>query len=188
MLAKALEARGHGKERSVRETISSEYLYACDARLAFGQRAGFVDNQGIHLGESFEGFGVANEHAGMRAAAYGDHDRHWRGKAQGAGAGDDKYRDRSDQSVRKARLRTEQHPSEKCQNRRGNYRGHEISSNLVGQTLHGRAATLRFADPLHALRQHGFAANTLGLHDEAATRVQRSDDDYVPPGFVYGND
>ena len=46
------------------------------------------------------------------------------------------------------------------------HRGHEPGGNSVGQSLNRRAAALRLADHLDDLRQHGFAADTLGAHDE----------------------
>ena len=91
VLAKSLEARGHGKQRIVREGVSGENAYACDAGLAFGQRAGLIDDQRIDSSERLEGFCVADEHTGLRTAAYGYHDGHWRGETQGARAGDDEH-------------------------------------------------------------------------------------------------
>src|SRR5258708_7496719 len=127
------------------------------------------------------------KHAGLCAAAYGYHDGHWRGEAQGAWASDDENGDSGNQRVRKAGLRTEEHPSEKCQNSSCNYRGDEVSGNLVRQALHWRAAALRFADQLDDLGQHGFAADALGFHDEAAAGVQRAPNDFVADRLVHGH-
>ena len=50
--------------------------------------------------QGFEGLGVLDQHAGCRAPARADHDRHRRGQAQRAGAGDDQHRHGVDQGVR----------------------------------------------------------------------------------------
>ena len=80
------------------------------ARPAFGQRAGLVDHERVHLFHPLDGFRVLDEHAGLRAAADADHDRHRRGEPERARAGDDQHRDRIDDRVREPRLRPEPHP------------------------------------------------------------------------------
>ena len=67
--------------------------------LALGERAGLVDDQRVHLLHDLQRLGVLDQHAGLGAAADADHDRHRRGQAQGARAGDDQHRDRVDQGV-----------------------------------------------------------------------------------------
>ncbi len=73
-------------------------------RLALGQGAGLVDDERVDLLHVLERFGVLDEHAGLRAAADADHDRHRRGEAERAGTGDDEHRDRGDEAVGEARL------------------------------------------------------------------------------------
>jgi hypothetical protein len=53
---------------------------------------------------ALERLGVLDQHAGLRAAADADHDRHRRGEAERARAGDDQHRDGGDQRVGEARL------------------------------------------------------------------------------------
>ena len=48
--------------------------------------------------------------------------------------------------------------------------GHEVGGHGVGQALDRRAASLRFADHAHDLREQGVGADALGAHDEAAGR------------------
>ena len=55
-----------------------------EPRLAFGQRAGLVHDQRVHLLEGLERLGVANQHPRRRAAAGADHDRHRRRQAERA--------------------------------------------------------------------------------------------------------
>ena len=95
---------------------SSRLVEACrrhdrgDRRPAFGQRAGLVDDQRVDLLQPLQRLGVLDQHAGLGAAADADHDRHRRGEAERAGAGDDQHGDRGDQRVGEARLRAPDRP------------------------------------------------------------------------------
>ena len=104
-------------------------------RLAFGERAGLVHDERVHLREDFERLGVLDEHAGGRAAAHADHDRHRRGQAERAGTGDDEDRDGVDERMGQARLRAEQRPDDRRKGRDGHDRGHEPRGDGVGQPL-----------------------------------------------------
>ena len=75
------------------------------ARLAFGQRAGLVDDQRVDFLEALQRLGVLDQHARGRALADADHDRHRRREAERAGAGDDEHRDRGDQRIGEGRRR-----------------------------------------------------------------------------------
>ncbi len=86
-----------------------------DLGLAFGERAGLVDHDGVDALEPLQRLGVADQDSGMRAAADADHDRHRGGKPQRAGTGDDQHRDGGDQAEREARLRPERHPGRERQ-------------------------------------------------------------------------
>jgi hypothetical protein len=78
---------------------------AIEGRLAFGKRSRFVDEDGVDLAQLFDGGSVAKQHALRGGLAGGDHDRHRRGQAESARAGDDQYGDRIDQPEYRARLR-----------------------------------------------------------------------------------
>ena len=73
-----------------------------DLRLAFGERAGLVDHERVDLFHALERFGVLDQHAGLRAAADADHDRHRRREAQRARAGDDQHAHCRDQADRRS--------------------------------------------------------------------------------------
>ena len=96
-----------------------------DARPAFGQRAGLVDHERIDLLQALQRLGRADQHAGARALADADHDRHRRREAERAGAGDDQHRDRGDQRIGERRGRSPDRPGRECQQRDGDHRGHE---------------------------------------------------------------
>ena len=87
---------------------------AVDLRLALGQRARLVDHQRVDLLHPLQRLGVLDQHAGLRAAADADHDRHRRREPERAGAGDDQHADGGDQAEGQARLGSERRPGRKC--------------------------------------------------------------------------
>ncbi len=70
--------------------------HAIDFGLAFGERAGFVNDQRIDLGESLQRFRITDEDAGVRAATDRNHDGHRRGESQRAWASNDQHGDCGD--------------------------------------------------------------------------------------------
>ena len=147
-----------------------------DGRLAFGQRAGLVDHQRIDLLHALERFGVADQHAGLRAAPDADHDRHRRREPERAGAGDDQHRYRGDQAIGEARLRPETSPGREGDQGGRDHQRHEPAGDLVGEPLDRRARALRLRHHLHDLRKQGVAADLVGAHDEGAALVDRAAD------------
>ena len=101
--------------RSTSSSVTRSRDDALEGRPALGQRAGLVDDQRVDLAQVLDRRGVAEQHALRRCVAGGDHDRHRRGQAERARAGDDQHRDRVDQAVDPARLRPEQAPDEERQ-------------------------------------------------------------------------
>ena len=136
------------------------------ARFAFGQRAGLVDDERVDLFHPLDRFGVFDQHAGLRAASDADHDRHRRGESERARTGDDQHGDRIDDCVREARLRSEPDPRDESEQRDREDRRHKPAGHLVGQPLNRRAAALRLRDHLDDLREHGVAADALGFHEK----------------------
>ena len=88
------------------------------ARLALGERAGLVHHQRVDLLEHLERLGVPDQHARARAPADAHHDRHRRGQAQRARAGDDQHRDGVDERVGQPRLRAPAAPTPRTSRRR----------------------------------------------------------------------
>ena len=84
-----------------------------DLRGAFGERAGFVDEESVGGGEALEGGGVFDEDAGLRAAANGGHKRDGRGEAERTGAGEDEDGDGVEQGGEETRRGGEEKPSGK---------------------------------------------------------------------------
>ena len=153
-----------------------------DFRLAFGQRAGLVDDQRVDLLHALQRLGILDQHAGLRAAADADHDRHRRRQAQRAGAGDDQHAHRRDQAVGEARLRPERRPGGKGNQRAPDHRRHEPAGR-PDRPAAGSARALRCAWPPSARSAPASVsrADLVGAHHEAAALVERAADDALRP-------
>ena len=114
------------------------------------------------------------EDAGGRAASGADHDRHRRGEAQRARAGDDQHRHGVHQRVRQPRLRTDRAPDDERHDRGRDDRRNEPAGDQVGQPLDRRAAALGLGDHPHDLGKQRVAADPLGLEQEGAAGVDRA--------------
>ena len=123
MLARPFDAGGEAQHLVLDEAVRRND--GDDLRPAFGQRAGLVDHQRVDLLHAFERLGVADQHAGLRAAADADHDRHRRRKSERARAGDDQHADRGDDAVGNARLRSERRPGDEGDHRHRDHGRHE---------------------------------------------------------------
>ena len=77
-------------------------------RLAFGQRAGLVDDKGIDLFERLKGFSIFDQNTGVRATTGAHHDRHRRSQSESARASDNQDGYGIDHCVGETRLRTEE--------------------------------------------------------------------------------
>ena len=121
--------------------------------------------------------GVLDQHAGLRAAADADHDRHRRRKPERAGTGDDQHRDRGDQPVGQARLRAERRPGRETPAPRprsptGTNQPETWSARRwIGARERCAAATI--CTICASMR---VAADLLGAHHEAAAAVDRAGD------------
>ncbi len=166
VFARPFDAGGKAQDFVVHEAVRRND--GDDLRPSFGQRAGLVDHQRVDLLHPFERLGVADQHAGLRAAADAHHDRHRRREAERARAGDDQHADRGDERVGKARLRSERRPGDKGERRHRDDRRHEPARHLVGQPLDRRARALGRAHHLYDLRDQRVAADLAGAHHERA--------------------
>jgi hypothetical protein len=80
--------------------------------LAFGERAGLVDDKRIDLLHALERLGILDKDTGLRAASDPHHDRHRGREAKRTGAGDDQHGHRCDQAIAHCRRRADQRPDE----------------------------------------------------------------------------
>ena len=187
MLAALLQAGGEAED-FVLESAGGCGRSLTSLRLAFGQRAGLVDDQGVDFLQGLERFGVFDEHSGVGAAAGADHDRHRRSETEGAGTGDDEHGDRIDQRVRQARLRTESEPRDEGDDGNGDDCRNEPRGDAIGEALDRRAAALGLSDQLDDLGEQGFGADALGSHDEGSGAVDGRADDFALGSFSTGID
>ena len=100
VLGRAFDAGGEAEELALVEPGGGDDLR--DRRLALGERAGLVDDQGVDLLHHLERLGVLDQDAEAGAAADADHDRHGRGQPESTGAGDDQDGHGHDQRVGEA--------------------------------------------------------------------------------------
>ena len=145
-----------------------------EGRLAEGEGAGLVDDDGVDGGEALQRRGIAHQHAGLRAAPGGDHDRDRRGKAERARAGDDQHGHGRHQRISELRRRSEYQPSEEGDHRDGDHRWHEIAGHGIGKRLDRRPRALCVGDHGDDLRERGLGAGAIDAHVEAAGAVQRA--------------
>ena len=177
MLAALVDARGQAQHLVLAMAGGGDH--PVQGRLAFGQGAGLVDDQGVDLAQVLDRRRIAKEDALRRRLAAGHHDRHRRGEAERTGAGDDEHGHGVDQAPDPARLGAVQAPGEERQDGNGDHADDEPARHLVGHALHRRPAALGLGDHLHDLREHGLRADRLGAHDEGAARVHRRADQLV---------
>ena len=147
-----------------------------DLRLALGQRPRLVDHQGVDLFHPLQRFGILDQHAGLRTTPDAHHDRHRRGKAKCAGAGDDQHAHGCDQAVRHPGFRSEHRPGRKGDDRDDDDGGHEPAGDLIGEPLDRRARALRVRDHFYDLRKQGIAPDLVGAHHETTGLVERAGD------------
>ncbi len=185
MLAASLQ--GGCKAQHLVGLEARRYLDPGQRRLAFGQRPGLVDDDGIDQSEPLERRGIAHQHAGMRAAPGGDHDGDRRGKPERAWAGDDEHADGGDERVSELRRRSEQEPDDEGEHRHGDHGRHEIARHGIGETLDRRAGALRGGDHGHDLGKRRLLPGAIDAHVEAAGAVERAAGDAVAGRLLHRN-
>ncbi len=123
MFARRLQAcRGGQQFRLVRARGGAQ---RGDARLAFGERTGLVDDERVDLLHELEAFGVADQHPRLRPAPDPDHDRHRRREAERARARDDEHGHRNHQRVGPLRFRSEHRPDDRSDDGNADHGRHE---------------------------------------------------------------
>src|SRR5208282_723145 len=139
--------------------------------LALGQRAGFVEDDGVYLFQHLQRLGIFDQHTSACAASGAYHDRHRRGQAQRARARYDEHGHGIHYGMGETRLWAESCPCDEGYGCNCDYRWNKPSGYFIGQSLNWSTSALRLAHHLHNLRQHGFAADALGAHYETSVAV-----------------
>ncbi len=160
---------------------------AVKGRFAFRQRAGFIDNQRVHLAQVLDRGGIAKQHPLRRTLAGGHHDRHRGGQPQGAGAGNDQHRHGIDQPKNPTGLRAKPTPGQEGQQSDGHHGDDKVARHHVGHALHGGAGALRLRHHLHDLRQHGGRAHALRAHHQGAAGVHGGPNQLVAHALADGH-
>ena len=181
MFAGAFEASRQADEFILTQGWSDHHGH--DFRLPFREGARFVEHERVDLLKGFERFGILEENSGLGAASGADHDCHGRGKAEGARTGDDEHCDRIHDRVGVTRFGTPDCPCGKSERGDRNHGWDKPCSDLVGKTLDRSSCTLRPADQLHDLREHGFAADPLGAHHERSCAIHGRTGDFAARSF-----
>ena len=150
-----------------------------DPRLALGEGAGLVEDDGPDRPQPLEGFGVPEQDAGLGALPGPDHDRGRRRETECAWAGDDQDRDRVEQGEIEGRGRAEQEPDDERRGRQPQDRGHEVSGDEIGQALDGRSGALGLRHQADDPGEHGAGADPGGPKGEGARGVQGAADDQI---------
>ncbi len=140
-----------------------------DFRLAVGEGAGLVEDDGAEPGGGFEVLAAFDEDAGARGAGNGGHDGGRRGENERAGAGDDEHGDRAVDVV----------ADEEDERGEGQHDGDEIAGETVERALDRGFALLGGFDELGDAGQRGFFADAGGFDDQGAGFVESADEDFV---------
>ena len=177
VLAALLDRGGHGEEHVLRE--SAHRLDAGELRLALGQGSGLVDDEGVDRRHPLQRLGVADEEAGLRAAAGRDHDRDRCREAEGAGAGNDQHAHRRHQRIGEGRRRAGDEPDGEGNQSHHDDGGHEYRRHPVGEALDRGARALRLGNHGDDAGEGGLGAGAVDLHVEAAGGVLRAAGDAV---------
>ena len=171
MLATLIDARGPKQHLLLREARRRNGTL--ERRLALGQRAGFVDDQGVDFAQLFYRGSIPEQYALGRGLARCNHDGHGCGETERTGAGDDQHRHGVDESVDPARLRPEQTPYQKGGQRDEHDHDHEVARDSIGHALQWCLRPLRLRHHLHNLRQHGAGADRLCAHRQCPGGIHR---------------
>ena len=177
VLAPPLEARRQPEELRLGQAGQGDDRR--QARLPLGERARLVHHERVDPLERLQGLGVAEQHAGGRAAARPDHDRHGRGQAERAGARDDQDGDGVHQGVGQPGRGADEPPDPERQHGDRDDGGHEVRRDPVGEALDRGSAPLRLAHELDDLGEERVASDALGAHHEAPGPVDRAAGDPV---------
>ena len=144
MFACAFHARRQPERFKVtRRVCGGERRYT---RLPFRQGAGFVDYQRVDFLQTFQRFGIFDQHSGVSAAAGADHDGHRRRESKAQGQAMISTATALTMRVGKTRLGPKIAQAMNVSDGNAMTAGTNHAGNSFSQALNGRAAALRLAD------------------------------------------
>ena len=143
---------------------AGQRLHFGQHRAAFGPRAGLVDHQCVDFLGPLKRGGIAEQQAGLRPAAYADHDGGRRGQPQGTRAGNHQHRHRMDQPD--GGTAGPPPAAKEGQHGQPHHYRHEHAGNAVGQPLDRCLGTLCLRHQPHDFCQLGLVAHAGHAHLE----------------------
>ena len=146
-----------------------------NARLAFGQRAGLVQQDNIHMGQSLQRFAAFEQDAELRTAPDGDGQGGRYRETHRAGAGNHEHRDGDGKSA----ADIEERPDHEGGNRERDDCRDKNGADTVSQLLHGGARGLGLLDESQNLSQAAFCADGGGAVFDGAVVVEGAADQRV---------
>ncbi len=146
-----------------------------NARLAFGQRAGLVQQDGIDVRQPLQCFAAFEQDAKLRAASDGDGQGGRHRETHRAGAGNHEHCDGNGESA----ADIEERPDHEGGNRERDDCRDKDGADTVSQLLHGGARGLRLLDQPQDLSQAAFCADGSGAIFDGAVVVERAADQRV---------
>ncbi len=169
MLGALLDRGGQGEQRLRRLAGGGHDVAHRGA--AHGERAGLVEDHGVHAVERLQRRRAADEHPSLGPAPGRHHDGRRRGEPHGARTGDDEDGHRVRQSQEDAGGGSEQPPGGEGQRRDDEDGRHEHRRHAVGQTLDRRSRALGFFHQLDDPGERGLRADPGGAEHEGARAV-----------------
>lgn len=166
VFASGFDAGGEAKEGV---GVVLEGVEVSEDGFAFGEGAGFVEEDGFGFGGSFEGGGVFDEDAEFGPASGADDEGGGGGESEGAGAGDDEDGDGGEE--RAFEVLVDGEVSEEGQDGDDDDDGDEDRGDAVDETLDGGFAGLGALDEADDLGEGGLVADFGGLGDEGGGSV-----------------
>ena len=152
-------------------------------RAALRDSAGLVEHNGVHAVDRLQAFRCLEEDAVFSALSRADHDSCRRGKAERAGAGDDKHGNTN--GKRKLERLARDQPGNRRNHGDGDDYRHKDGAHLIGQAGYG---CLRGVCVLHQtddLRERRILTDARRLHLQPAGFADRAARDAVPRLFLH---
>ena len=170
MVRPLLGRRSYSKQ--VILSVARQRAYTGQDGPSHGQSPGLVQDDGVQMGQAFQGFPAFEEDAKLRAASHSYGKRRGNGQPHGARTGNYQYGDGVCDSQRQ-RVRGDE-PNGKCDNREAENYWNKNGTGAIGQPLHGSARTLRLLHHAGNLRQDSGLSQRLGAAGHGTLVIERS--------------
>ncbi len=174
--------KGSRQAKYARLVLALREMHVGQGHLAFGDRAGLVEHDGVDRAGGFQDLGPLDQNAELGSPARTDQQRGRGGQAEGAGAGDDQYGHRGGERGADAVSGAE--PETECAQGQRDHDRDEDPGDAVGQPLHLSLAGLRLLHQLGHLGEPGVGADAGGADEQAAAGVDGRAGDRVAGPYL----